>query len=275
MTLSQPTEAMHRKGTIISVCRIGLHDLPEVLSCGLQDFLEKPSHYFFALLIYPVIGLALFLWASQGNAWHLIYPLLAGFALLGPVAALGLYEISRRRELGLEIEWQHWFSALRSPAFPTIAMLALWLLVLFFAWLLTAEWLYLSLFGSSSAPSGPLALLVDVIGTGSGWRLLILGHLIGFCFALTALGTTVVAFPLLLDQHVSLKTAVAVSLLATLKNPLPVLGWGVCVALILILGSLPALAGLIVALPVLGHTTWHLYRRLVRIDGSVAIDLKG
>jgi len=265
MTTFQSTRQVNRKARVITIRQIELGDIPRVLSNGLQDFLANPSHYVFAMLIYPVIGLVLFLWASQGNAWYLIYPLVAGFALLGPIAAVGLYEVSRRRESGLEISWLHWFGALWSVAMTDIALLALWLLVLFLGWLLSAHFLFLSVFGDNPPP-GPLALMAQVFGTARGWQLLVVGHLIGFIFALTALATTVVAFPLVLDQNTGVWTAVAASILATWKNPLPVLGWGACVASLLLLGSLSALVGLIVVLPVLGHATWHLYRRLVRID---------
>jgi len=275
MTLFQSIETADRKAAVITIRQITTQDISGALGDGLRDFLDKPSHYAFAVLIYPVIGLALFTWVSQGNAWYLIYPLAAGFALLGPIASLGLYEISRRRELGLEISWQHWFSAYQSPAIVAVALLGLWLLALFFAWLFTAQWLFLSLFGDNP-PISLLALMAEMFGSVKGWKLLILGHVIGLGFAVTALATTVVAFPLLLDQNTGVRTAVVASVLATLKNPLPVMGWGFCVALFMALGSLPALAGLIVVLPVLGHATWHLYRRLVQIDGPAsAMGFKG
>ncbi len=265
MTTSQSVNYIDRKARVITIRQIEMRDIYKALRNGLLDFLENPSHYFFAVLIYPVIGLSLFFWASQGNLSYLIYPLVAGFALLGPVTAIGLYEVSRRRELGLEIRWVHWFGALQSPAILDIALLALWLLALFIGWLITAQSLYWSLF-ADSPPTELLALLAEVFGSARGWQLLILGHLIGFIFALTALATTVVAFPLLLDQNVGVWAAVATSVLAAWKNPLPVLGWGACVAVLLVFGSLSALVGLIVVLPVLGHATWHLYRRLVQID---------
>jgi len=265
MTTFQSTRQVGRKARVITIRQIDMGDISKALSNGLQDFLANPSHYIFAALIYPVIGLALFLWASQGSAWYLIYPLVAGFALLGPIAAVGLYEVSRRREQGLENSWLHWFGALKSSALVDISLLALWLLVLFLGWLLSAHFLFLSVF-AEHPPTGPLALMAEVFGTARGWQLLVVGHLIGFIFALTVLSTTVVAFPLVLDQNTGVWTAVAASILATWKNPLPVLGWGACVASLLLLGSLSALVGLIVVLPVLGHATWHLYRRLVRID---------
>lgn len=265
MTTSNSLEPDAPATRVITIRKISLAEVGIALQAGVQDFIDNPSHYVFAALLYPVIGLALFIWASQGSPWYLIYPMAAGFALIGPVMALGLYDVSRRAEQGQVIHWFHWFSAFYSPAIQSIALLALWLLVLFAGWLIIAQWLVFSLF-ANSLPQEPIAMFVAVIGSGKGWTLIILGHVIGFGFALVALSTTIVAFPLLLDQNVGLGAAVATSVLATIKNPMPVLAWGGCVVLLLLAGTLPVLIGLIVVLPVLGHGTWHFYRLLVQVD---------
>lgn len=242
--------------------RIGVADVVDALRRGFEDFWEKPSHYVFLCLIYPVGGLFLITWASGGNALHIIYPLLSGFALLGPLAAIGLYEISRRREQNLDTSWLHALEVKDSPAIPAIVAVGLMLVVLFVAWLFTAQALYAWLYG----PDGPATLpafLLDVLTTPRGWALIILGNAIGFLFALVVLSTTVVAFPLLLDRNVSALTAIQTSAMAVLTNPVPMLLWGLIVAGALLAGSLPLLVGLAIVLPVLGHSTWHLYRKVV------------
>lgn len=248
------TEAVVRK--------ISVNDVFHALRMGYADFLEKPSHYVFVVLIYPIMGIALFTWASGGNFLQLLFPLTAGFALLGPFAAIGLYEISRRRELKMDMSWKHALDVRHSPALPAILAVGALLLGLFGAWVYVAQLLFVSLYGNAT-PDNLIALVGELLTTQKGWMLIILGNGIGFVFALTVLCTTVIAFPLLLDRDVGARTAIATSIQAVVVNPVPMLSWGVIVALCLFLGSLPGLAGLIVALPVLGHATWHIYRTVI------------
>ncbi|WP_051442777.1 DUF2189 domain-containing protein [Mesorhizobium sp. WSM3626] len=245
-----------------AIRRIGVADVFDALRRGFDDFWEKPSHYVFLCLIYPVAGIVLITWSSGGNALQLVYPLMTGFALLGPFAALGLYEISRRREQQLDASWRHAFDVRKSPAMPAIAALGVMLVVLFIAWLVTARALYGYLYGDA-APASFFSFIADVLTTQRGWTLIILGNLIGFLFALVVLSTTVVAFPLLLDRDIGAYAAVETSARAVMTNPVPLLLWGLIVAVALGLGSLPLLVGLAVVLPVLGHSTWHLYRKLI------------
>lgn len=245
-----------------TVRQITIADVFDALRRGLDDFWEKPSHYVFLCLIYPVMGLVLITWSSGGNALQLIYPLITGFALLGPLAAIGLYEISRRRELNLDASWTHALEVRNSPAIPAIIAVGAMLLAIFVAWLLAAQALYQWLYGAS-APASFMAFLADVFTTQRGWTLIILGNVIGFVFALVVLSTTVVAFPILLDRDVGATAAIQTSARAMMANPVPVLVWGLIVAAALVVGSIPLFAGLAVVIPVLGHSTWHLYRKLV------------
>ncbi|MGF7006604.1 DUF2189 domain-containing protein [Aminobacter sp. BE322] len=242
--------------------RIRTADVFDALRLGFEDFWEKPSHYVFLCLIYPIVGVFLITWTSGGNALQLVYPLLTGFALLGPFAALGLYEISRRRELKLDTSWKHALEVRNSPAMPAIAVLGVMLVALFVTWLLTAHALYAWLYGDD-APASFSGFVNDVLTTQRGWTLIVLGNAIGFVFALVTLSTTVIAFPLLLDRDVGAYAAVETSARAIIANPVPMLLWGLVVALTLLAGSLPLLVGLALVLPVLGHATWHLYRKVV------------
>jgi len=245
-----------------TVEKIHVSDLMAALRSGFDDFLQKPSHYIFLCLIYPVVGVVLAMWTSGNNALPLLYPLMSGFALLGSLAAIGLYEISRRREKGLDTSWRHAFEVLRSPAIPSIIVVALWLFALFYLWLAAAETLYQSVMGLS-APDSLWGFVSRVLSTPEGWTLIVWGNIIGFGFALVTLATTVVAFPLLIDRDVGVVSAIATSVRAFTANPGPMLLWGLIVAVALLIGSIPLFIGLAVVVPVLGHATWHLYRRVV------------
>jgi uncharacterized membrane protein len=244
-----------------TVRRITIADIFDALRRGLDDFWDKPSHYVFLCLIYPVVGVILITWSSGGNALQLIYPLATGFALLGPLAAIGLYEISRRRELNLDTSWTHALEVRNSPAIPAIIAVGVLLVGLFVAWLLTAQALFNWLYGAD-VPASITAFVADVLTTERGWTLIVLGNLAGFLFAVVVL-STVITFPLLLDRDVGAAAALQTSAEAMITNPIPILLWGLIVAVALFLGSLPLFVGLAIVIPVLGHSTWHLYRKVV------------
>lgn len=245
-----------------TVRRITTSDLWDALRLGFEDFWAKPSHYVFLCLIYPIVGLILTQWTSGANAIQLIYPLMSGFALLGPFAALGLYEISRRRELGMNTSWRHAFDVRRSSAVPSIAVIGVMLVALFLLWLYTAQSIYTGLFGDQP-PASIGGFVRDVLTTSKGWTLILAGNAAGFVFAVIVLATTVVAFPLLLDRDVGAVSAIETSARAVMANPLQMALWGLLVAVLLVIGSIPLFAGLAVVMPVLGHATWHLYRKMV------------
>ena len=244
------------------VRRISFADLSAALRAGLDDFMEMPSHLVFIGIIYPLVGVVLATWTSGANALPLLFPLASGFALIGPVAAIGLYEISRRREQGLPVSWRDALAVRRSPALPSIIAVGVLLLAVFLAWLLVARGLYVELLGPEP-PASMAALLDRVFNTRQGWTLFVVGNLIGLIFAILALCTSIVAFPLLLDRDVGAWAAVQTSWRAAMTNPVEIAAWGLIVAALLVLGSLPIFAGLAVVVPILGHATWHLYRRLV------------
>ncbi len=249
----------------LGIRKIGVSDLFDCLKLGLADFWEKPSHYVLLALIYPVIGIALAIWMSGYYTWPLLYPLLGGFALVGPFAAIGLYEISRRREQGLDTAWHHAFGVMRSPAIASIGAVALLLFAVFTLWLTAAQALYESQFGSAP-PMALDALLNQVFTTPQGWNLIIVGNLIGLAFAIFVLCTTVIAFPLLLDRDVGALVAVQTSFRAVLANPVPMAAWGLIVAIGLAIATIPLFVGLAVVIPIFGHATWHLYRKVIDLE---------
>jgi uncharacterized membrane protein len=256
------------------VRRIGPGDCFSALKEGLDDFFSMPTYPVFVGLFYAVAGIALFAMTSLGNALHLAFPLAAGFALIGPFVAIGLYEMSRRRESGLVVRGRDAFAVLRSPALPSILAFGLLLLAIFAAWIFAAELIYVSLYGPNP-PAGAMPFLQDVVTTGRGWTLIVLGVLVGFCFATFALAISVVSFPLMLDRDVGVVPALEASSRVTRANPLAVASWGMIVAVALVLGSLPLFFGLAVVLPVLGHATWRLYRKAIERDITHELPIEG
>lgn len=242
--------------------RIEIADLTGVLARGLQDFGAYRTDVIFICIIYPVVGLVLARFAFHYDMLPLLFPLAAGFALLGPVAAVGLYEMSRRREQGINATWADAFGTIRSPSFGAIVVLGLLLLAIFVLWLVAAQVIYSITLGPEP-PTSISTFVRDVFTTGAGWAMIIVGVGVGFLFAVVVLSISVVSFPMLLDRDVGVRTAVSTSLRAVVANPVPMAAWGLIVAGGLVIGSIPLLLGLIIVLPVLGHATWHLYRILV------------
>jgi len=250
-----------------AIRRIGPADLRDALSRGLDDFLAMPSHAVFLCVIYPLLGLFLISVASGYEMLPLAFPLAAGFALIGPFAAVGLYELSRRREAGLDTTSSHAFDVLHSPSFGAILLLGLLLMAIFLVWLAVAEAIYVANFGYS-APASIGQFVSDVFTTPAGWRLIVVGTGVGFLFAVLVLTIGAVSFPLLLDRDVGAAVALFTSIRLVIANPLTMALWGLIVAALLVLGSLPFFLGLTVVMPVLGHATWHLYRRAVEADAA-------
>jgi uncharacterized membrane protein len=244
---------------------IGLSDIKNALAEGIADFSAMPSHAVFLCLIYPIVGVLLARLTLGYEVLPLLFPLAAGFTLIGPFAAIGLYELSRRREQGLDASWQDAFDVLRSPSRGAIAALGLLLLTIFVIWIAVAQAIYVAYFGYEPAASIP-HFLDQVFTTPAGRMLMIVGNLVGFLFALGVLTISVISFPLLLDRDVGAVEAVLTSVRVVARNPLMMAIWGLIVAALLLIGSLPLFFGLAVVVPVLGHSTWHLYRKVVEPD---------
>jgi uncharacterized membrane protein len=262
---AKPEEYWH-KGTAAdappAVRRIGLDDLWNALARGVADFEANRTDVIFLCVIYPVIGLVLGRLASGHGLLPLLFPLASGFALVGPFAAVGLNEISRRREDSSDVRWVHAFGVLRAPSIGSIMLLGLMLIALFLLWLVVAQIIYVVTLGPMP-PVSVSSFASDVFTTRAGWTMIVVGIGVGFLFALLALAVSVVSFPLLLDRNVGIGSAISTSMRAVATNPGVMALWGLIVACGLVLGSLPFFVGLVVVLPVLGHATWHLYRSVV------------
>ena len=251
-----------RASTVPTVRRITSADISEALSAGWRDFGAVRTDIVFLCLLYPLAGLVISRMAFDYGMLALVFPLIAGFALIAPVFGIGLYEISRRRELGLEARWADVFSVVRSPNIGSIMVMGLLLLAIFCLWLFAANFIYTVTLGPD-APVSAVAFARDALTTPAGWTMTVVGIGVGFLFALVVLVIGVVSFPLLLDRKVGVGTAIATSVRTVRMNPGPMALWGLIVAGSLVVGTIPLLVGLAIVLPVLGHATWHLYRKVV------------
>lgn len=245
------------------VARLSIDDLRIALRKGGEDFAALRTDVIFIVILYPIMGLVLSAFAFQGDLLPLLFPLMSGFALLGPIAAIGLYEMSRRRERGEPASIGAALGVLGSPVIGPILTIGLGLVFVFVAWMLSAYLIFTLTLGPET-PVSARAFLTDVFTTGAGWAMLIIGCGVGFVFAAATLAMTVVSIPLLLDRHVGVPVAVATSLEVSRKNPVVVATWGLIVAMLLVVGTTPLFLGLIFVFPLLGHATWHLCQQAVK-----------
>ena len=264
MALARPVETGSDREEIF-IRAIGLHDLRIALAQGWEDFLYKRGDLVFIGFIYPAAVLLGALYVSHAPVLPLIFPLIAGSILFGPVVASGFYELARRRECELDTRWRHFFDVLRGPAAFSLFGLASIIFLLFLLWIYTAWFIYSATIGSANAgTTGSVSeFLGAVLGTSEGWQMIVVGNLVGLGFAIVVLAISVISFPMLVDRPVGMGVALRTSVRVARKSPVTVAIWGLIVVGLLVLGSLPALVGLAVVFPMLGYATWHLYTRAV------------
>ncbi len=267
MTYSHILFGASTSAAVPVVRRLAPSDLFHSLARGVDDFVAMPSHAIFLCVIYPLLGILLVSMTLGNSMLPLAFPIAAGFALVGPLAAIGLYELSRRREAGLDSSPSHVFDVLHSPSFGAIVALGLLLMAIFLIWLAVAEGIYIANFGYK-APASIRQFADDVLNTSAGWNLIFVGTGVGFLFAVVVLAISAVSFPLLLDRDVGAPAALLTSIRVVTANPGTMALWGFIVAALLVIGSIPCFLGLTVVMPVLGHATWHLYRRAVEPDAN-------
>ena len=246
----------------IPVRKITNADLRSSLKQGLQDFQAMRGDLVFAGLIYTFIGIAAAVMTTNGPLMPFFFPVVAGVGLLGPVAAVGFYELARRREDGLESGWRHFLDVRKRPSVDDMGIVAGLLLAIFALWLIAAGLLYVALFGWAT-PTSITGFFGDVFTTSRGWALILIGLAIGAVFGWIVLALSVASLPMLVDCDVSAAQAVSASWRAAHANKSEMIRWGLTVVGLLVLGSIPLFVGLAFVLPWLGYSTWHLYTRLV------------
>ncbi|MDA0339594.1 MAG: DUF2189 domain-containing protein [Proteobacteria bacterium] len=248
--------------SIPDIRKIGVEDLKDALSKGVDDFNAMPTHLFFVAWIYPLVMFIVIRAYGGGAMLPLLFPILAGYTLFGPLIATGMYELSRRRESGLDHSRRHLFAILGYRSISNIAWLGIILMAIYFTWLTVALTIY-DLSFSGVLPGSFADFTDQVFFTPAGWTMIVVGCSAGLLFAAVVFAISAVSFPLLLDRDVSVWVAIQTSVRVVVANPFTMMIWGIVVAVSLLIGSLPLLLGLAVVMPVLGHATWHLYRKAV------------
>lgn len=246
----------------IEVRQINDQDLRWALKAGLDDFNAMRGDLLFAGVFYVLIGFVAAIVTTSSQLLPFLLPVVAGVGLLGPLAAVGFYEMARRREDGLHSNWRHFLDVAKSPSADDIVVVAVILLGIFGAWLMAAGILWVVLFGAATPASIP-EFLTMVFGTSKGWILIALGSVIGAVFGWLVLSISIAAMPMLVDRAVPAGEAMRTSLRAVQANRGEMIRWGLIVSVLLVLGSIPLFIGLAFVLPWLGYATWHLYTRLI------------
>ena len=243
------------------VRRITTTDIAEALGQGLRDFQAMPLFGLAFGALYAAGGIAILLCLTAFGLVYLAYPLAAGFALIGPFVAIGLYEISRQREAGQKPTLSGIWTTVTSRG--EIGWMAFVTLFIFIMWMYQVRLLIALLIGLNASFSSLREFITVVLTTNEGLVFLAVGNAVGAALSLILFSLTVVSFPLLLDRDVDFVTAMITSVRAVVTSPLPMIGWAAIIVVLLTVSALPYFLGLLVTLPVLGHATWHLYRRIV------------
>jgi uncharacterized membrane protein len=269
--MSEPTRALDREGESPGalarradpfVREITVSDVNEAWAQGMRDFQAAPIYGLAFGGFYAAAGIVIVSSATMLGVSYLVYPLSAGFALIGPFAAVGLYEVSRCREAGMPLSWYHVLGVIVEQRNRQLAWLAFVVLFIFIVWMYQVQLLFALFVGLHSFTT--LKDMLSVLTTTpEGIAFLLLGNAIGVLLSVILFALTVVSIPLVLDHDIDFVTAMITSVRAVVANPAPMLGWGFTVGVLLVLASLPFFLGLVVVLPILGHATWHLYRKVV------------
>lgn len=247
---------------IPDVNALGIDDLKECLNKGLSDFRHAPLFGLFFGGIYAFGGILIvqsFIVFEKG--W-LIYPVMVGFPLIGPFVAVGLYDVSRRREAGMPLPWNEVLSVISLQTGRQLPYMAFVMLFIFWIWIYQVRLLIALFLGRMSFPDFG-AFFELIASTPEGWLFIGVGHVVGAFFALLLFSLTVISIPMILDRDVDFITGMITSVKTVMKSPLVMLSWGVFVTLAVMASFVPLFLGLLVVLPVLGHTTWHIYKKAV------------
>lgn len=244
--------------------KIGFDAIGGSLRAGWRDFMRAPGYGLFFSAFYVLGGLVLTaVAAASGQEWWLM-PFIVGFPLVAPFAAVGLYEVSRRLEAGEPLIWREVLGTVFAQKDRQLPSMAMVVLLMFMFWVFVAHTTFALFMGVSALTN--VTSSPEVLLQGRGLIMLLVGTLIGAGFAAVLFSFTVVGLPLLLDREVDFITAIITSIKAVMLNPVVLAVWGLVIATILLAGMLPLFLGLFIALPVLGHASWHMYRQLMPDD---------
>lgn len=249
-------------GSDIRIRKLRLNDLWQSLKEGYEDYGAKPSSVPLLIIFYPLFALIFTLYSFGQELRYLAFPIVAGFTLIGPIVAVIFFEMSRRRENGQELRWGATLRFIHTSSFAPILALSIIMTLLYVFWLYMAELIYFGIFGDLQ-PQTAADFVNQLLTTSSGTALIYYGNFVGFLFAFAAMAISIVSFPLALDKPVTSITAISVSVRAFTSNFRVMAVWAFIVLALLSLGAALFLIGLTITLPVLGHATWHLYRKTI------------
>ena len=242
---------------------LALRDLAQALVAGWRDFQQLPQFGLFFGGVYVLTGLAIGWAALAGGEIAWLIPAIAGFPLVAPFVAVGLYEASRRREAAEPLTWRGVLGALKGHGDDQILSMGVIVFVAFSFWMIVAHAIFAIFMAESGIGAGSADEILALFLTPAGLAMLAVGSIVGGVMALAFYAMTVISLPMLVDRKVDFLTAIIASFKVVRGNPVVMLVWAAVIAALLFAAMIPAFAGLLVALPVLGHATWHLYRRAV------------
>jgi uncharacterized membrane protein len=261
--MANVTGELGRAATALPEIRtISVADLSASLLEGAADFARAPAIGLAIGAVFAVTGIAVSLALTVWQMSWMIYPFAIGFPLIGPFAAVGLYEVSRRLESGRAPGWRAVLDVVWAQRRREVSWMALTMLFVFWIWMYQVRLLIALVLGRMSFATLDKFVTV-VLTTPQGWLFLAIGHVVGAALSLVLFSVTVIAIPMLLDREVDFITAMITSVRSVLASPIVMLGWGITVTVAVLAACVPFFLGLLIVLPVLGHATWHLYRRAV------------
>lgn len=252
-------------GRRIRIRKVSVADVGRAITLGIQDFRANLRFGLFFGAIYALGGLFILAALKVYHLPWLIIPVAIGFPLIGPFIAVGLYEISRRREQGVPITWPGILAEVFRQRERQLSWMAFVVLFIFWIWIYQVRLLF-ALFLGYKAPAELDALMLVLVSTTQGLLFLGVGTIVGAVIATILFSVTVISMPLLLDHEVDFITAMITSIRAVVENPVAMLTFGFIVGASAIVAMIPAFLGLLAVLPVLGHATWHLYRAAIEVS---------
>ncbi|MEM9140009.1 MAG: DUF2189 domain-containing protein [Pseudomonadota bacterium] len=249
-----------------AVKSITIADIREAFAAGLRDFQKAPVYGLVFGLMFSLAGIAIALALFRGDARYWVFPVAAGFPLIGPFAAVGVYEVSRRLEAGEPLSWRAVLLAGFRQHNSQLPFFAVFTVFAFLVWIVLARVIFAVSFGTS--PMTNVMTSFEVFFTGPGVIMLIVGTGVGAALAALLFSISVVGVPLLLDRDIDVVTAMITSVQAVAENARPMLSWGLIIAGAIVAAMLPLFLGMILVFPAIGHASWHVYRKVV--EGPVA-----